>query len=109
MRLTQPPRWQLVAQRQLTGSGTSAAITDGSYGVFTFARSGTDGTVTWAFALTESTVQGLGKDDTATATAYVRINDGDADSSIEVISITITGTEDKPILSANHDGCGYGR
>ena len=76
----------------------------GSYGEFTFTMT-TAGTLDWTFELDESAVGGLLAGDTATAETWVRVVDGfDLSSAHHKVSVTITGVEDAPILSASQTG-----
>ena len=85
----------------IAGTGASTAITDASYGDFTFTRAA-NGDVSWAYALVESRVSGLGAGDSATDKVWVKLTDTQsADSNVVEITVTITGTEDKPVLTAN--------
>ena len=83
-----------------TSVGTSSVITDGDYGDFTFTIN-TAGTLEWEFELdaaAHAAVAGLTFGTTATAKAWVRVYDGTV-STVQEVSVTIRGTEDKPVLS----------
>ena len=67
-----------------------------------------DGTVDWSFALDDSLVQYLAKDETVTATYTISVKDdfGDSatDTSIQTVTVTITGTNDRPVITAGDVG-----
>ena len=95
---------------EITGLG--AGITGSTnYGDFTFTRTSADGLVAWTFVLDDAAVQSLGEGETATAKVWVLItDDGDADGSnplsseVKEISVTITGKNDAPTLTADSGG-----
>ena len=63
-----------------------------------------DGTVDWTFALDDSLVQYLAKDETVTATYTISVKDDSGDSatdtSTQTVTVTITGTNDRPVITA---------
>ncbi len=89
--------------RVLVG-GEATSNGSGVFGTFTFDRA-TDGTVTWEYELIDANVASLGAGDMRTDSVWVRISDdGGLHSSVEQITITITGTEDKPVLTGTTTG-----
>ena len=62
------------------------------------------GEVDWTFAVDDSLVQYLAKDETVTATYTISVKDdfGDSatDTSTQTVTITITGTNDRPVITA---------
>jgi choice-of-anchor C domain-containing protein len=64
-----------------------------------------DGTVDWTFALDDSLVQYLAKDETVTATYTISVKDDSGDSatdtSTQTVTVTITGTNDTPVITAS--------
>jgi VCBS repeat-containing protein len=59
-----------------------------------------DGTVTWTYTVANSATQYLGEGETATETFTVTISDGKGGTVSQDITITITGTNDAPVVSA---------
>src|SRR6185437_3475110 len=63
------------------------------------------GTIDWSFALDDSLVQYLAKDETVTATYTITLTDdsGDAatNSTTQQVTVTITGTNDGPVAHAD--------
>ncbi|MEI6651269.1 MAG: Ig-like domain-containing protein [Chlorobiaceae bacterium] len=79
---------------------TSLATALGDTGTLKLAQTGTnDGTIGWSFALDNSLVQYLAKDETVTATYRITLTDdsGAANASrTQDVTVTITGTNDQP-------------
>ena len=63
-----------------------------------------DGEVDWTFAVDDSLVQYLAKDETVTATYTISVKDNSGDSatdtSTQTVTVTITGTNDTPVITA---------
>ena len=60
--------------------------------------------IDWTFALDDSLVQYLAKDETVTATYTISVKDNSGDSatdtSTQTVTVTITGTNDRPVITA---------
>ncbi len=81
--------------KTIVGKGESDDIANGDYGNFTFTRA-TDGTVSWAYTLTENAVNALTAGQTATDSVWLRVYDGSLDSPVRQITVLITGTRTDP-------------
>jgi len=57
------------------------------------------GTVAWNFSVDNAALQFLAAGETLTQTYTVTVNDGLADSNTQEVTITITGTNDAPVIS----------
>ncbi len=83
----------------VTINGDASNSNGDAYGQFTFTRA-SDGTVSWAYRLTETAADGLVAGEVATDSVFVRIlNDNDVDSPVRQITVTITGTNDAPTIT----------
>ncbi|MFN9504300.1 MAG: VCBS domain-containing protein, partial [Rubrivivax sp.] len=83
-----------VAVTKLSGAygGTlRATITDTATGAG-------DGTVRWTYSLSNTATQSLGAGETATETFSVRISDGKGGLVSQTVTLTITGTNDVPVI-----------
>ncbi|RUS60815.1 tandem-95 repeat protein, partial [Pseudorhodobacter sp. E13] len=74
----------------------SAALTTSA----TVANSG-KGMVTWTFSVADSTLDGLGQGDTASFDYAVTIIDNDGNSSQVTVTVTVSGTNDVPVVTVN--------
>ena len=63
------------------------------------------GTIDWSFALDNSLVQYLAKDETVTATYTITLTDDSGDSATnsttQTVNVTVTGTNDAPIITSS--------
>ena len=76
----------------LTASVTNAATGDGS------------GVVTWSYSVANSVTQYLGAGETAVETFKVTITDSSGKKSVQTITVTVTGTNDAPVLTVDQSG-----
>src|SRR5690606_19623294 len=58
----------------------------------------------WTYTLNNDSVQDLGKGETRTETFTVEVSDGKGGADTQEVTITITGTNDKPEISGKADG-----
>ncbi len=79
------------------GGEFTASVTDTATGVG-------DGTVAWNYSVANSATQSLGAGQTATETFTVTINDGKGGTISQDITVTITGTNDVPVISGVSTG-----
>jgi VCBS repeat-containing protein len=63
-----------------------------------------DGTVTWTYEVLNSAVQYLAAGETATEIFTVTIDDGQGGTVDQVVTITVTGTNDAPVLTVDTSG-----
>ena len=75
------------------GGNLIATITDPATGVG-------DGTISWTYSVANSATQYLAKDQTTTETFTVTISDGQGGTVDQLITVTITGTNDAPTITA---------
>ncbi|MDD3328153.1 MAG: tandem-95 repeat protein, partial [Zoogloea sp.] len=79
------------------------ALTD----AFTLTAGGSntnDGSIGWTYAIGEADVDFLGEGDTVTAVFTVTVADGKGGLATQDVSVTLTGTNDAPILDLNGNG-----
>ena len=62
------------------------------------------GQVTWNFSVNDSALDYLGAGDVVTQTYTVTVNDGASGTVSRAVVITITGSNDAPIITAHDDG-----
>ncbi|MDP9812515.1 T1SS-143 domain-containing protein [Rhizobium tibeticum] len=58
------------------------------------------GTIAWNFAADDKTFDYLAKGQTVTLSYTVQIDDGDGGKGTQVVTITVTGTNDKPVIES---------
>ena len=75
------------------GGSLVATITDPATGTG-------DGTISWTYSVANSATQYLAKDQTTTETFTVTISDGQGGTVDQLVTVTITGTNDAPTISA---------
>ena len=84
----------LTAALSITGAGTAAPANEGA--------------VTWNFALASSVVEFLGAGDTLTVTYRITATDDSSDTATAAaaqdLTITLTGTNDAPVITGQTDG-----
>ena len=59
-----------------------------------------DGTVSWTYSVANSATQYLAAGETATETFTVTIDDGNGGTVDQLMTVTVTGTNDAPTISA---------
>ena len=92
----------------LTDGHSVSAVTPslGALGVLTASvttdttGSGTGGVVTWNYSVAASAVEYLAKDETKVETFTFTVDDGNGGSVERTVSVTITGTNDAPVVAA---------
>jgi VCBS repeat-containing protein len=62
------------------------------------------GVVTWTFTIADSAIDDLAAGQTLTQTYLVTIDDGHGGSDSETVTVTITGTNDAPVLTIDTSG-----
>ena len=65
---------------------------------------GLGGEVTWSYQVDNGSVQFLRAGQTVTETYAVTVSDGHGGLATQTITVTITGTEDAPVLAAGGSG-----
>ena len=75
------------------GGALTASVTDPATGAG-------DGTVTWNYSLANSATQSLAAGQTVNEQFTVTINDGHGGTVSQLITVTVTGTNDAPVLNA---------
>ncbi len=89
-----------IGSTDLTFTSGSATIA-GTYGTFTLTRNDGTGELSWSYAIgTAANVQALGATETVYDSIGVYVNDGDVNSGVQTVTITITGINDAPTLTA---------
>jgi VCBS repeat-containing protein len=95
----------------LTDAHTVSAVAGGTgyLGTFTPSISNVstgDGTgeVTWNFSVPDSALDYLAAGQTLTQTYTVTVNDGNGGTDTEIVTITLTGTNDAPVLTVDATG-----
>ncbi|WP_374240632.1 VCBS domain-containing protein [Zoogloea sp.] len=81
-------------------AGQVAALTD----AFSLAAGGAnnhDGSIDWTYAIAEADVDFLGQGDSVTAVFTVTVDDGHGGLASQDVTVTLTGTNDAPILDLN--------
>ena len=77
----------------ISGSGA------GAYGALSIDQSGN-----WGYALENTSVQFLAADEVVTETFTITVDDGHGGSDTQDVTITITGTNDAPVISGSTSG-----
>ena len=83
----------------LGGTLTLGAVSDAATGAG-------DGTVGWTYSVANSATQYLALGQTATETFTVTIDDGNGGTVDQLVTVTVTGTNDAPTISAATDASG---
>ncbi len=86
----------------VTASSSTAGVTTLGTLVPTVSNNTTSdgaGVINWTYSVADSAVDYLAKDQTVTETFTVTVDDGQGGSVAQVVTVVITGTNDKPILS----------
>lgn len=82
----------------------TAALQD-AFSISANAGNGNDGSINWTYAIAENAVDFLAAGEVATATFTVTVTDDEGTTAAQDITVTITGTNDDPvILSADAEG-----
>ncbi|MBR1251464.1 VCBS domain-containing protein [Bradyrhizobium sp. AUGA SZCCT0169] len=74
------------------GGTLTASVTDSATGA-------TDGTVSWTYAVANSATQYLAATETATESFTIRINDNQGGFVDQLVTVTVTGTNDAPVIA----------
>lgn len=88
--------WEVVANKDEHGNPTGQV--NGQYGTLTINDDGE-----WTYVADQDTIQHLGEDITLTDTITVLVNDHQGGTAEKEIVITITGTNDIPVIETEHD------
>ena len=100
------------------GSGSGPAGDSLSPGAVSFSDVDGSGSVGWTYSVTNAEIDFLGDDDVVELTFTVQIDDGQGGTDAQNVVITITGTNDVPIIDSaaqtgtiveTVDACGGGR
>ncbi len=88
----------------LTAAQQNALVS--AFGVDPATHSTTNGTGTigWQYELADSAIDFLGANDQVVLTYTVQVNDGNGGTDTQNVTITVHGTEDKPVLAADASG-----
>ncbi|MEI8720297.1 VCBS domain-containing protein [Mesorhizobium sp. ISC11] len=68
--------------------------------------SGLGGVITWNYSVADSDVEYLAKDQTKVETFTITLDDGNGGTVDRTVSVTITGTNDAPVIDLNGAGAG---
>ena len=95
------------ADADLSDSHTVSSSADGSGYLGTFTATITDdgagdgaGSVTWDFSVDNAAIQYLAEGETLTQTYTVTVDDGQGGTVDQTVTVTITGTNDAPVVTA---------
>ena len=81
---------------------TGGTLSPGQQATLTAGFAGT--TTGWTYNVANAAVQFLGKGETVTLTYDVKVTDNDGGFASETVTITITGTNDTPVLNVEQSG-----
>ena len=76
-----------------------AAIED-AFSISAAAGNSNDGTINWDYTVSESDLNFLAADEVVTAVFTITVNDGNGGTASEDVTVTITGSNDVPTLTA---------
>lgn len=88
-------------QTSLTLTAAQRLAIEDAFSISPAVQNTNTGTVSWSYTISESNLDFLAKDETITAVFTITVDDGNGATSAKDVSVTLTGTNDAPVLSGS--------